>query len=189
MPLEAAEMALLRVIHASELPDPGALLEKLASGEAVAAARAAAAPTAESQGALLQAPASFRRLWSSCSAQAARPHLAQQLHDFVGLVRYAPPELVLQAAASRLPGDFIRELARGAEGADRHSMAGRASPTARPQPTLLEQEKARGRAAAPGGARRAAGQGRVRGLSRSRAGRLQRSTNNGAHECRISTTS
>ena len=38
MPLEAAEMALLRVIHASELPDPGALLEKLASGEAVAAA-------------------------------------------------------------------------------------------------------------------------------------------------------
>src|ERR687895_893987 len=32
-PLEAAEMALLRVIHASELPDPGQLLEKLQSGE------------------------------------------------------------------------------------------------------------------------------------------------------------
>src|SRR5690349_3729166 len=33
MPLEACEMALLRVIHASELPDPGQLAEKLAGGE------------------------------------------------------------------------------------------------------------------------------------------------------------
>src|SRR3954470_20117557 len=44
MPLEAAEMALLRVIHASEVPDPGALLEKLANGDAVAAPRGAGAP-------------------------------------------------------------------------------------------------------------------------------------------------
>src|SRR3954452_1100765 len=63
MPLEAAEMALLRVIHASEVPDPGALLEKLASGEAVAAPRGAGtsapapAPVAEAQ-----APADFPAL-------------------------------------------------------------------------------------------------------------------------------
>src|SRR3954470_13665954 len=44
LPLEAAEMALLRVIHASEVPDPGALLEKLANGAAVAAPRGAGAP-------------------------------------------------------------------------------------------------------------------------------------------------
>jgi DNA polymerase-3 subunit gamma/tau len=37
LPLEAAEMALLRVIHASQLPDPGELAAKLASGQAVAA--------------------------------------------------------------------------------------------------------------------------------------------------------
>jgi len=62
MPLEAAEMALLRVIHAADLPDPGAVLEKLASGEAIAAAPAAGAPKAESQGALLQLPPSFAAL-------------------------------------------------------------------------------------------------------------------------------
>src|SRR4051812_28725111 len=58
MPLEAAEMALLRVIHASELPDPASLMEKLASGEAVTAratAPGAAAPPAKM-------PESFRAL-------------------------------------------------------------------------------------------------------------------------------
>ncbi|MFZ5705067.1 MAG: DNA polymerase III subunit gamma/tau [Pseudomonadota bacterium] len=33
MPIEAAEMALLRVVHASQLPDPGELARKLASGD------------------------------------------------------------------------------------------------------------------------------------------------------------
>src|SRR3954447_24804968 len=45
MPLEAAEMALLRVVHASELPDPASLMERLAGGEPVSArASAAGAP-------------------------------------------------------------------------------------------------------------------------------------------------
>jgi DNA polymerase-3 subunit gamma/tau len=46
MPLEAAEMALLRVIHASELPDPGALPRKAAErrGGAAAAPRPARPP-------------------------------------------------------------------------------------------------------------------------------------------------
>ena len=37
--------------------------------------------------------------------------LAQQLHDHVGLVRYAPPELVHPAGSSRSAGDFARDLA------------------------------------------------------------------------------
>ena len=49
MPLEAAEMALLRVIHAADLPDPGAVLEKLASGELSPRAPAAEAPKADEQ--------------------------------------------------------------------------------------------------------------------------------------------
>ena len=113
MPLEAAEMALLRVIHAADLPDPGALLERLASGEAVAARRAAdAAPKGESQGELLRAPAELRRRWSSCSATGGKAHLAQQLHDFVGLVRYAPPELVVQAAEAACRRFRPRAVAR-----------------------------------------------------------------------------
>src|SRR4029077_971057 len=48
MPLEAAEMAILRVIHASELPDPAAIMDRLASGAGMPAA-AAEAPRGEEQ--------------------------------------------------------------------------------------------------------------------------------------------
>jgi DNA polymerase III subunit gamma/tau len=58
MPIEAAEMALLRVVHASQLPDPGELARRLASGEISAAPSAPATPApAESQSAMLAAPA------------------------------------------------------------------------------------------------------------------------------------
>ncbi|HEX8380507.1 MAG TPA: DNA polymerase III subunit gamma/tau [Allosphingosinicella sp.] len=93
MPLEAAEMALLRIIHASELPDPATLLEKLANGEAVAA-RPAAAPAAAGRGAPAALPPSFRDMIELLEAKGRR-HLAQQLHDYARLVAYAPPELVL----------------------------------------------------------------------------------------------
>jgi DNA polymerase-3 subunit gamma/tau len=92
MPLEAAEMALLRIIHASELPDPATLLEKLANGEAVPA-RTAAAPPAAGQGAAAF-PSSFRHMIELLETK-GRSHLAQQLHDYARLVAFAPPELVL----------------------------------------------------------------------------------------------
>ncbi|HEY7809636.1 MAG TPA: DNA polymerase III subunit gamma/tau [Allosphingosinicella sp.] len=115
MPLEAAEMALLRVIHASEMPDPGALLEKLASGEAMparAAAPAAAVPSAPAARAPVESastmPADFRAL-VELVATGGKQQLAQQLHDYCGLVRFAPPELVLKPTKA-LSGDFIRDL-------------------------------------------------------------------------------
>ena len=37
MPLEAAEMALLRIVHAAELPDPAELLKRMGNGKAIAA--------------------------------------------------------------------------------------------------------------------------------------------------------
>ncbi|HEU0133209.1 MAG TPA: DNA polymerase III subunit gamma/tau [Allosphingosinicella sp.] len=95
MPLEAAEMALLRVIHASELPDPGSILEKLAGGEAVPARpgpAAGAAPAEAPQAAAF--PGSFRDMIELLETKGRR-HLAQQLHDYARLVSYAPPELVL----------------------------------------------------------------------------------------------
>src|SRR5687767_2772847 len=63
-PLEAAEMALLRLIYAAELPDPGQLAERIGSGEAMSpsapAAPSASAPAqGEGQPPLLQAPADF----------------------------------------------------------------------------------------------------------------------------------
>ena len=104
MPLEAAEMALLRVIHASELPDPGALIEKLASGEGSAArpAAAAAAPAARGpvQSAAREAsgpPASFAELVRLIGERNERL-LWHQLEEDFRLVEYAPPVLLLQSA-------------------------------------------------------------------------------------------
>jgi DNA polymerase-3 subunit gamma/tau len=142
MPLEAAEMALLRVIHASELPDPGTLMEKLASGEAVPA-RPAAAPAAAAaaggQGAALQAPAGFTALVDLLAAH-GKPHLAQQLHDYVGLVRYAPPELAYRPVKP-LSGDFARDLAAALKALTGTNWTVGAS-DGEAEPSLLEQEKA-----------------------------------------------
>jgi DNA polymerase-3 subunit gamma/tau len=138
MPLEAAEMALLRVIHAAELPDPATLLETLASGGAVPArAPSAPAPAAAREPAAQQdAPPTFAALVERLEAK-GRAHLAQQLHDFAGLVSYAPQELVialkrpidvreLPAALKELTGQAWRVETRDAGGA----------------PTLREQELA-----------------------------------------------
>jgi len=92
MPMEAAEMALLRVVHAGQLPDPGELIRRLQSGEALPAAPAGAAP-APSAPPPPRAPESFAALVEAVAPR--HPHLAQQLHDYASLVRYAPPELVI----------------------------------------------------------------------------------------------
>ncbi|HEX4739103.1 MAG TPA: DNA polymerase III subunit gamma/tau [Allosphingosinicella sp.] len=141
MPLEAAEMALLRVVHASEIPDPGALLEKLANGEAVATPRSAGAPAAapaEAQAARPQPPADFPALVERL-ASGGKHALAQQLHDYCGLVRYAPPELVVRPAKP-LSGDFTRDLAVALKTLTGESWLVRASDEPA-QSTLLEQEK------------------------------------------------
>jgi DNA polymerase III subunit gamma/tau len=106
-PREAAEMALLRLIHAADMPDPAALLQKL-SGEG-AVASPAAAPASKGGSAAAQIPADFSALIARLE-QAGRHQLAVQLHDQVGLVRYAPPELVLKPMRP-LGGDWPRDLA------------------------------------------------------------------------------
>jgi DNA polymerase-3 subunit gamma/tau len=137
MPLQAAEMALLRLIHASELPDPGALIEKLMNGEGVAAA-APQAPAAASQSALMKAPASFAALVEMFAAN-GKPHLAQQLHDFVGLVRYAPPALVIRPTKP-LSNDLVRDMSATLKSLTGETWTVTAS-DADAEPTLLEQEK------------------------------------------------
>jgi DNA polymerase III subunit gamma/tau len=109
MPLEAAEMALLRIVHAASLPDPGELARKLASGEVVAAGRAASSgPVAEEQAPLLRLPPDFKSLIDALG-KGGRHLLAQKLHDAVGLVRYEPPDLVIRPT-QKLESDFARDL-------------------------------------------------------------------------------
>jgi DNA polymerase III subunit gamma/tau len=104
-PQEAATMALLRLIHAADLPDPAALVSKLTGGEGTAPAPAAQAapPTGPS------VPASYRELIDLLNLKGKRI-LAQELHDQVGLVTYAPPELVLKPLRP-LGAEWTRDLA------------------------------------------------------------------------------
>ncbi len=105
-PGEAANMALLRIIHASQLPDPAELVRKLESGGAIAVAPGSSAVQSSGH---LPVPSDFQALISMIESN-GKQHMAQQLHDFAGLVRYAPPELVIRAVRP-LPEDFARDLA------------------------------------------------------------------------------
>ncbi len=100
-PNEAADMVLLRVIHAGTLPDPGDLAKRLEGG-------AAPAPAAPAEPAST-APPDFPALIQLVE-KAGRSRLGLHLHDDAGLVRYAPPELELRAIRP-LPGEFTRDLA------------------------------------------------------------------------------
>ena len=129
-------MALLRLIHAADMPDPSALMEMLSSGEAAvigpgAAARKTSAPAA-------RLPADFRALIDQLESQ-GKHQLAVQLHDQVGLVRYAPPELIVKPARP-LGHDWPRELAgilRSLTGASwQVSLSDEAG-----EPSLFDQEK------------------------------------------------
>jgi len=105
-PREAAEMALLRLIHAADLPDPAALVAKL-SGEGAGVAPTAA-PSSKGGGASAALPADFPSLVRLLE-KSGKHNLAVQLHDQVGLVRFAPPELVLKPTRP-LGGDWPRAL-------------------------------------------------------------------------------
>ena len=121
-PNEAAAMALLRVVHAADLPDPATLLARLANGQgsvaapskaaaALPAAPTAAAPLAAASAALA-APGSFADLIAAMEGQGDHL-LGQQLRDHVGIVSFGPGALVLRPLRP-LGTDFARKLADAA---------------------------------------------------------------------------
>ncbi|MGF7146620.1 DNA polymerase-3 subunit gamma/tau [Sphingomonas zeicaulis] len=213
LPLEAAEMALLRVIHAAEMPDPGELAKRLLRGEmphglppsggtpgpgggalpptAPSAYTAAPPPPAsapepsppppsgpppwdqapdgppgweEEQAPRASTPAPVQAAVPAEPAEPAGPalpadfpalvrllgdggklQLQQQVHDYMGLVRFAPPELVLKPSRPVLP-DFVRQLAEALK-----LITGTAWQVSlgegQAEPTLLDQERMRETAA------------------------------------------
>jgi DNA polymerase III subunit gamma/tau len=135
-PREAAAMALLRLIHAADMPDPAALMARL-SGEG-AGSVASSAPATTGAGPTARVPADFVALVKSVE-QSGKHLLAQQLHDQVGLVRYAPPELVLKPLRP-LGGDWPRDLALALKAATGASWQVSLSDEAG-EPSLLDREK------------------------------------------------
>jgi DNA polymerase III subunit gamma/tau len=136
-PREAAEMALLRLIHAADMPDPASLITKLGGAEGAEAA-ATAATSSRAAAPSARSPADFRALIEFLESR-GKHQLAVQLHDQVGLVRYAPPELALKPSRP-VGGDWPRELA-----AILKSLTGTAWQVSLSdeagEPSLLDQEK------------------------------------------------
>ncbi len=98
-PHQTADMALLRVIHASQMPDPASLVKRIEAG-VLAAPVAVAAPTAPS------GPATYQALVALVESSGKRV-LAHRLQEEASVARWAPPEIDLHL---RRPFD-LRELA------------------------------------------------------------------------------
>ncbi len=138
VPLEAAEMALLRVLHAADMPDPAMVLARLANGDAVAIAPASQAAQAPATPAVTH-PASFAALVDALDDGGKRI-LAEDLRAKVGLIACEPQRLVLKPARPLGP-DWSRDL-----GAALKALTGETWQVAledgTAQPTLYEQAAA-----------------------------------------------
>ena len=136
LPIEAAEMALLRIVHASTLPDPGELARQLASG----ATPVIAVPTAPvTPPAALGMPLDFRGLVALLEGDGQHA-MAASLHLRASVVRYAPPELVLSGARplpDRYAADVAEALKRATDGVWRVSTS-----DAQGAPTLRDADRA-----------------------------------------------
>jgi len=114
MPIEAAEMALLRVVHASQLPDPGELARKLAAGELTMGTAPAPPVVPAPQAAPVQAalppimlPATPEELHALLEPKAAL--LALQFHDHARVAKLAGTELLI-AETEKLKPEFFTNL-------------------------------------------------------------------------------
>jgi DNA polymerase-3 subunit gamma/tau len=106
LPIETAEMAVLRAIHASSLPDPGDLARQLASGQVTVPAAAAPPPPAAP---VERTPADFAGVIDLVS-DAKQPMLAFKLKQGARIVSYAPGEIVFSGSRP-LSADTLTELA------------------------------------------------------------------------------
>ena len=130
-------MAILRLIHAAELPDPASLLQQLAGGATASAAPEMTAKSAPS-GPSARLPSDFPALIQALEAD-GKHQLAIQLHDQVGLVRYAAPELVVKPLRP-LGSDWPRELSATLKGITGASWTVTIADEGA-EPSLLEKEK------------------------------------------------
>jgi len=135
-PREAAEMALLRLIHAADMPDPAALMARL-TGDGAGAVISQASPGRAARP-TAQIPADYPALIKLVEAS-GKHLLSQQLHDQVGLVRYAPPELVLKPTRP-LGGDWPRDVALALKSVTGSTWQVALSDESG-EPSLLDQEK------------------------------------------------
>lgn len=104
LPIEACEMALLRVIHASTLPDPGDLARKIAEGLPVGAAPAATAASAPAEP---PAPRDLAEVLTRLEA-AHEHHVAARARNLVRVIAFNAP--VIEVSSQGLPADLVSDF-------------------------------------------------------------------------------
>ncbi len=112
-PLVAAQMALLRVMHAADMPDPGSLLKKLGDLALQPARQGAASGAVDAGGgapSALQADANWKRLVAQVEDKA--PMAGGTMRNWVRPIELAPG-LLRYALAGGYSGDPSAELAKG----------------------------------------------------------------------------
>ncbi|WP_394647719.1 DNA polymerase III subunit gamma/tau [uncultured Sphingomonas sp.] len=111
LPIETAEMAILRAIHASTLPDPGELARRIAGGElTVAAAPAAASVAAPSAPELAdRLPRDFAAVLTLLDER-GKLDLLVRMRRGASVVRFDAPEIVFSGSRP-LSTDTLGELA------------------------------------------------------------------------------
>ncbi|TCP37279.1 DNA polymerase III subunit gamma/tau [Sphingomonas sp. BK235] len=109
LPIETAEMALLRAIHASTLPDPGELARRLASGTVPAPAAVAPVPPPAPPSPADRVPSEFAGVLALLD-ELNKLELLVRLKRGASVVSYAPPEIVLSGTRP-LSTDTLTELA------------------------------------------------------------------------------
>jgi DNA polymerase III subunit gamma/tau len=140
-PVDAADMALLRVIHSATLPDPGELARMIGQGGFAASApppsgTSPVLPPTDNVTTLM--PADFTALLARIGQ--SRPLMEDIMRDVIRLVEYAPPLLAYQLAGPVAP-DFIAEMRNALAEATgtRWELEQREGAA---QPTIVEAERA-----------------------------------------------
>ena len=143
-PLASVQMALLRVLHAADLPDPGTLARQL--GERIAAGGSAPAGTDAGSGA--GAPAATLDWRALCGQveEAGQLRTANLMRDWLRVIALAPGRLVYAPAPglSDDPAPMVRDALRQVTGTPWQVERGEGEGT----PTLREQAEAARRAQA-----------------------------------------
>ncbi|MFL0413764.1 DNA polymerase III subunit gamma/tau [uncultured Sphingomonas sp.] len=123
LPIETAEMALLRIIHARSLPDPGELARQITGGEPAASGAANAsgaappamtpAPVATARAHAEQAPPALPATFADLVAaleENGHHLLAVRLGHGARIVSYEPPEIVFSGSRP-IAADTLAETA------------------------------------------------------------------------------
>jgi DNA polymerase-3 subunit gamma/tau len=142
-PLVAAQMALLRVLHAADMPDPGTLaktLEQMAASGVTAAPAASSGSNGSGPGpAACVALDDWQRLVERVD-QSGALRVAQTMRDWIRLIELAPGKLVYELAPGlgNDPGPELRDALLRATGERWQVVAG----TGDALPTLRERADA-----------------------------------------------